>query len=270
MMSTFRMIFSWFGVMLCASPVFAASWLEVGAGDAPDGPSLAGQQVTMGVGPLTDIQGSLDGAHGDLVDTFCIRITNFVDFYASTATYLGGSLTRPDERLSDSRMWLWTQSDVLDAASQLLLANDDTIDPAFPMSSDLGSTIAHPLNFGSLTGGLVDLTAINSIPFLLDGQQYLLSISAFPNDPEDAANIDLATLGPAFTSLHGPNPLAGPFEHWENVPNNEVGSYTIALSGTEFCELLPEPSSHYWLPIVVAGFVPWRSRRFRRVRVDTK
>jgi hypothetical protein len=84
------------GTLLCASSAFGQIWAEVASGGtngATDaGPLLATANITSGVGPLTNITGSLTaGTYPDFVDydadMFCIRID---DPMAFSATSLSG------------------------------------------------------------------------------------------------------------------------------------------------------------------------------------
>ncbi len=211
-----------------------APWLETG--DAPDGPNVS--QPTVGIGPISQIVGQLDRANGDHVDTYAITITNPMTFYASTSEHLGGDLLSalPIEGLQNSRMWLWRSSILREGLPTIALANDD--DAFFP--GDLASTISDESSFTMLTTGNVDSTAMGVN--LIAGETYLLSISTFDNDPEDASNVDLIEFGPDLTALYGPNVAAGPFDHWENSPSSEEGGYIIALQGAEF-SVVPEPTS---------------------------
>jgi hypothetical protein len=226
-------------------------WLELG--DAPDG--VPANQLTVGMGNITEIRGSLDRPGGDHVDTYCIRITDPIAFFASTSAHLGGSLTATNELLADSRMWLWTQSQ-LEGMVDILLANDD--DAFIP--GDLASTLADPTQFAMLTGGAVDATAMGII--LSPGNTYLLSISTTPNDPEDSNNVALSPIDiPPFiaTSLYGPDPAAEAFDHWENEQSLDAGHYIIALRGVSYC-MTPEPTALLSVVIGIALLSRFRRR----------
>ena len=199
-------------------------WMEVG--DAPEG--VPDRQLTVGIGELTQIVGSLDRPNGDHVDTYCIVIDDPAIFYASTSSHLGGSLSLPRELLISSRMWLWSASTASEGAGLLLANDDDATDPL-----DLGSTITDPNTFTMFTMGMIDPTAagIN----LTAGATYLLSISTFDNDPLDASGLNLSEIDlTRLTDLYGPNPVAGPFDQWENGPSTDVGGYLIALQARGF------------------------------------
>jgi hypothetical protein len=195
-------------------------WTEVG--DAAAG--VPGRQDTMGNGALTNINGAINGAAQDWVDTYSIIITDPNNFWATTNATLG-NLT--GSAGGDSRLWLW------DETGRLLLANDDT--------NNLQSTITAPGNFSAFTGGFTaNATAANVV--LNPGQKYLLSIAAFPNDALDTNGVVMATFSP-FNQLHGQNPASGGFGSWENT-GTAAWSYSIELGGATFCsQVVPEPTS---------------------------
>jgi len=210
MMRTRHCMFAAMVMGLAGATASAQVWAE--AGDAPDGPIPF--QDTVGVGPLSLIRGAIDRPGGDHVDTYCITITDPAVFMASTATAFGGSTA------FDSRLWLWN------ANGGLVVANDD-------VPGSLASLVSDPSTYTALTGGVVAPTAV----FSITPGRYLLSISSFANDPEDAALVDLASLGSDFDALHGPSPTAGPFDHWENFSDSDAGLYEIALRGATFCNV---------------------------------
>ena len=91
--------------------------------------------------------------------------------------------------------------------------------------------------------------------------KYVLIIGGFLIDPEDVANVDL--VGPfldgSFEQLHGPNPAAGLFDHWENFGTEETGTYTIALNGATFN--VPGPGVATLVMVGVIGLVGRTRRR---------
>ena len=193
-------------------------WTEIG--DAPAG--LPGHQDTMGVGPLTTIEGSLDAVI-DHVDTYSIEVTDAMAFSAMT--------TSVSELLADSRLWMWTDT-TLENGAGLVMANDDN--PGGGLSSLLTDPSTWPGGPGSL---------INTPGSLVNGGRYLLSISYFANDPNDDMGTPLADFPADFTALHGPDPAAGPFDSWEDPGTaGNVGAYTILLEGATF-SLVPEPAT---------------------------
>jgi hypothetical protein len=117
--------------------------------------------------------------------------------------------------------------------------------------------ISDPSTFPALSGGeVVNATAAN-IALQANGK-YLLSISRFANDPDDAAGVDLVNLS-LFDQLHGPNPAAGPFSRWEDPTTTTTGSYVIALRGATYC--VSEPTS---LGMIALGISFLFAMRFRR------
>ena len=205
-------------------------WNEVG--DAPEGVLNDEWQVTVGNGTLTEIRGSLDRAAGDHVDTYSFIIDEPMTFYASTADHLGGSLPNdPMEKLINTRMSLWSASTLAEITAEIVLGNDDDAFPGAPgvPPGGLASTISNPASFALLTTGTA-----NTMIELQQGL-YLLSITTFDNDPEDAMGNDLVAYNPGdLTALYGPNSMAGPFDHWENASSSDFGSYVIALQGAAF------------------------------------
>ncbi len=208
-----------------SAPAMAQTYAEVG--DAPDG--VPGAQHTDGVGSLNAITGRIDRSAGDHVDTYSIVITDPAQFFATTKIDLGGSATTATGN-ADSRLWLWTEQ------GAPVLANDDV--NAFGTDT-LASLISDPSTFPALSQG--EIVAATAAQTSLTAGKYLLSISLFSNDPDDAVGEEVFNLGADFDALHGPDPAAGAFAAWENPASTTVASYTIALRGATFC--VPEPGS---------------------------
>ncbi len=227
------------GLFLTLTPVVAAggTWTEIG--DAPDWPAATSWQATLGVGPLSTISGLTSRQAGDIVDAYGIRITDVASFYATTSalTDAGASAN------FDTRLWLF----FVDGTP--VLGNDDA-----PGDTDFHSLLTDPQNYP----GTVAPTAVG---IALNPGEYVLIISGYINDPEDAQNLDM--VGPfvsgGFEDLHGPNPGAGPFDHWENMGSDETGAYTIALSGATFN--VPTPGVGTLVVIGVSGMFGRRRRR---------
>ncbi len=241
--------------LLCLSTsTQGAIWAEVG--DAPEG--IPDRQDTMGVGPLTQITGSLNGPGGDFVDTYSIIVTDPVQFFASTAIHLGGNFRSSAERLLDSRIWMWSESTFADGFNQMLLANDNDFNFGMP---DTGATISLPSMFNNVTGGVVNMDATGVT--IAANTKYLISVASAPNDPLDAVGNDLANLEEVLPSfdLHGRDLGAGAFASWAHAPTMEVDTYIISLQGATFCTIVPEPTS---LGLVVLGGVTLFRARFRK------
>ena len=215
----------------------AGTWDEVG--DAPAWPADPTWQSTVGFGPLTTITGVTSLALGDLVDAYGIMITDPVDFYATTS-----ALTDPNGTASfDTRLWLFN----VDGTP--VLGNDDA-----PGDESFHSLLTAPQSYP----GTVAPTAAGII---LTPGKYVLIIGGFSIDPEDANNIDM--VGPfligTFEDLHGPDPAAGPFDHWEDLGTEQTGTYTIALNGAAF--IVPGPGVGTLVVIGLTGFLGRRRRR---------
>jgi hypothetical protein len=228
-----------------AAGAYAQSWAEVG--DAPDG--VPGHQNTVGAGALTNIRGVLNRAGGDHVDTYCIEIVSRSLFYATTKIGLGGSAVLSTGGNADTRLWLWNMN------GGGLVGNDDI--NAFGTDT-LASLISDPSTFGAFSGGEVVNATASAV--VLNPGTYLLSISEFANDPKDAGNVDLFNLGSDFDALHGVNPQAGGFDHWENTTDSSVITYSIALQGTEFCAV-PEPGSMIALGLGAVALLRRRKKK---------
>ncbi len=228
-----------------STPAMAQMWTEVG--DAPEG--VPGRQDTLGVGPLTSIVGQINRGVGDHTDTYSIIVTDVQQFYATTKSFFGGTATTATGGVADTRLWLW------DELGNPLIANDDVNDASLGTTDNLRSFISDPSTFTANTGEVVAPTATGIS--LVAGQKYLLSISLFSNDPDDAGGVDIFSLGSDFDALHGPNTAAGPFAGWENGASTTVADYTIALRGATFCAV-PEPAS---LALISIGAIALLRRR---------
>lgn len=231
-----------------STAALAQVWTELG--DAPEG--VPAHQETMGVGALTLIEGGISRGTGDHTDTYCITITDPGTFFASTKISMGGYALTATGGFGDTRMWLWNMN------GGLLLANDDHAGG----TDGLKSTITDPSTFVATTGafGTAGTVAATATPISLTPGQYLLSISYFPNDPDDAVGVDQATIGSPFTALHGKNPASGAFDHWENAAGTTAWTYGIALRGASYC-VVPEPATIVALGIGALGLLVARRRK---------
>ncbi len=218
------------GMLAAASLVgvaAAGTWVE--AGDAGDGLIDPAQTVT-GSGPLTAITGSTDSGAGDHTDAYLIRITDPAAFYATTDETFDATAFAD----FDTRLWLF------DTSGNPIVGNDD-----HPGGSPFHSLITDAASWPGPG-------AVNDSPPPITPGDYILIISGFSNDPEDAAGNDLISLSD-FSALNGPNPAAGAFDHWDNT-SPASGNYTIALGGAEF---VPEPAS---LALLALGALALRRR----------
>jgi len=200
-------------LIVLATAAMGQDWIE--SGDAPEFPAEAAQQVT-GSGPLHTITGLTNTSVDDFVDAYLIEVTDAANFYATTS-----SAWDPDaSAVWDTRLFLFNP------AGGPLLANDDA-----PGSVGTQSFVSDP----SIFPGDVDPTAQP----LVNGTVVLV-ISGYANDPEDADGTDLFALGGDYDALFGPDPAAGPFDHWENMHGLvQSGEYTIALQGAAYVSVCP-------------------------------
>ncbi|MEM1330386.1 MAG: hypothetical protein AAGG07_07480 [Planctomycetota bacterium] len=215
-------------------------------GDAAEYP---GAQLT-GSGALDTISGSIDAPSGDHVDAYRIRISDAANFYATTSTSRDSRGNTDDGAGDtwDSRLWLF------DLSGNLVMGNDD--DPLAVSTFGGGdgtfqSTIAQPSWWDANVGG----AQVNAPGSVSNGSDYILVISYFPNDADDAAGTDLAAFTSDFDGLHGLNPAAGAFAGWENT-GTESGSYVIALNGAS---AVPAPAAAALLGL--GGLAAGRRRR---------
>lgn len=188
------------GALALAAAASAQVWNE--SGDAADLPP--GQQ-TVGVGPMTDIFGTLgSGIVVEDVDMYCLHVTDASTFGAIV-----------DSADFDSQLFMF------DANGMGVNHNDD--------------------NIGTLSG-LYSLGPANGTPAplaLVNGGEYLLAISAYDVDPVDGAGGFMWSDTP-FGDQTAPDLSAGPVTTWDG--SGGEGAYHIRLVGATFCEV-PEPAS---------------------------
>jgi hypothetical protein len=196
--------------VIVAGAAMGQDWVE--SGDALKFPGGSAQQV-IGSGPLHRISGLTNTGTDDFVDAYVIELIDAENFYATTS-----SAWDPDASAAwDTRLFLFTPT------GEPLLANDDA-----PGSVGTQSFVSDPRIFP----GDVDPTALP----LVNGA-IVLVITGYAKDPEDA---DVFALGSDFGGLFGPDPAAGPFDHWENLHGLvQSGEYTIALQGAAYVSACP-------------------------------
>jgi hypothetical protein len=190
-------------------------WIEIG--DAPEFPAGCGQPVT-GTGMVGTISGATSTGDDDFVDAYLIDIVNPRKFYATTTPAM-------DPRASAS----WnTRLFLFDSDGTPVLANDDA-----PNAGAGQSYLGSPGTFVGPTGPTVSD---------LDAGRYVLVVSGWANDPVDGDGAWLFDLSSVSIALVGPQPAAGPFQHWENSHGLvQSGEYVIALQGVGFITEVTEP-----------------------------
>lgn len=174
------------------------------AGDA--GQTTATAQVTLGVGPLTNIFGTV-GSAAD-ADLFLINITSPAAFSASTVNLGSGA--------QDTQLFLFTQ------AGAPVFANDDDAG-----GLSLLSTLPAGNSLGPLSAGL-----------------YYLGIALSGNEPVNSNAQVLFALSGLSTDLRGPAVGLQPARlgAWDGSGLAPFGAYNIQLTGA-VAAVVPEPSS---------------------------
>ncbi|MCB1037641.1 MAG: hypothetical protein KDD47_27665, partial [Acidobacteria bacterium] len=191
-----------FVLALGAAPTFGRSWDENTDGGEDAGIQTAAQ-ATTGVAPLTSISGSLRYSAGDHVDCYRITVSSDSGFYATTDASIDPNASSDE---GDTRLWIFSGPDGAVAIS----GNDDA-----PQGSEAFSYVADESDPSFST------PPSNPVVTPLDeGEPIVLCISYYPNDPQDAADVDLIDME-IYTALSGPNPAAGSFDHWENMATNQ-------------------------------------------------
>ncbi len=204
------------GLMVLVSTsqtAIAQNWDESTDGGGDSGIQNAAQAVAL-AGPLTTISGSLNQAGGDHIDCFQITVADIFSFYATSDPGIDPNAVVGE---TDTRMWIWDAT-----GNNIISGNDDS-----PAQPGLLSVVADPAS------GPIAFTATPTNPVttpLVNGQQYVICVSYFSNDPEDAGNIDLVNLG-TFEALNGPDPAAGAFAGYEDTGSDAAAAYTLAFDG---------------------------------------
>lgn len=196
-----RKFFGVVGALAFAAVASADIWTEVD--DAPDSPSPG--QPTLGVGPLTDIFGTLgSGIVVADVDMYCVRVTDPTAFGAIV-----------DSADFDSQLFMF------DIGGFGVNHNDDNV---------------------GLLSGLYSLGPAAGTPApipLVAGAMYGLAISSYDVDPVDAAGGFMWADSP-FGDQTAPELSPGPLGGWSG--DGGEGAYHIRLVGATFCDV-PEPAS---------------------------
>jgi hypothetical protein len=203
-----------------------AIWVEV-----PDAGQLpATAQVTLGLGPLDFIQGTLAGNNDE--DMYLISIPNPTVFSATTVGQPG--------TLLDTQLFLFN------ASGLGIEANDDAFLGTLRSSLPAGNPNA------PTTPGL-----------------YLLAISSFNNDPLSPGGLNIFPNPSGVGETVGPTGPGGdlPVSSWNNLGTNQ-GTYQIALTGAEFVPetVIPEPTSVVLFAVGIVGLIGY-GRRWRKQAV---
>jgi uncharacterized protein (TIGR03382 family) len=220
-----RKIMALWALCTAAGAAHAQIWVEVG-----DAPSTLPGQITLGIGPLTDIVGTL-GAPGD-VDLYCIFIHDPAAFGAWTESAFPPGALGPAGAAFDTQLWLF------DHMGFGVLHGDDS-------------------GLSTLSGiGAVPVPLVGPPPVILPGY-YWLGISGYNTDPLNPAG-SLIWLNTPFISQRVPDgPGApGPLSGWTGTSG--TGDYHIVLSGASFCDV-PAPGA-----LGLAGLAALAALRRRR------
>ena len=216
-------------------------WTEMGdAGSLP-----AGAQTTMGVGPLSFINGGLGMSmlFGDIdfEDMFLINIVDPMNFRATTDP-MDPELAMAFANFN-TQLWLFQPTaDPPDAFALGFLGNDD-----------------HPDVPGSHHSLLIPVPTDGS-PSLVAAGLYYIAISRYNNDPDsDGGEIFFQATPQEISGPDGPGGmLMSPITGWTGDEGIFDGAYRIALRGAEFAEV-PAPGALSLL--VVASLIMRRRRR---------
>ncbi|MGP1273675.1 MAG: hypothetical protein ACTS22_10115 [Phycisphaerales bacterium] len=222
-------------------------WTE-GGSDAGDEYVNGSAQVTVGVGPLTSIEGTIDNASfgGQDLDAYVIKVSDANAFFASTDPNDGGFFNDDTPGLQDdSRLWLF------DMSGNLVMANDDS-----DHSTNTDSLESRIGNAGVQYDGPIGASAPGSV---VTGGTYVLVIGQFDSDFVDAGGNDLVDFVSNFGALHGTNPaFSGPIAGLNGFSSfDPFNPYRIVLQGAEFA--IPAPASAALLGL--GGLAAARRRR---------
>ncbi len=220
--------------MAIAAGAQAQVWAEI-----PDAGAFPPGQITMGIGPLIDITGTLAGS-GD-VDMYCIEIFSPTAFGAWTEpTYAPGTLG-PAGATFDTQLWLF------DSSGFAIMHSDDTTVPPFSPFSGIGFAQPNPI--------------IGPPPPPFAPGIYFLAISEFDTDALDPGGFEIWADMP-FPGWSGPDglgiPILGGWDGGGGPGGPGGGDYHIVLTGAGY-HTIPAPGSLALLGL--AGLIAGRRRR---------
>ena len=201
----------------------ALTWNEVG----DSGQLISTAQVTVGSGPLTEINGSIyDPMDVDLYEIFIndpAAFSGSMDWPIGTTDFV------------DAQLFLF------DAVGVGVAFNDDSAGPDFRPEIPPGSAVQP------------------TVPGI-----YYLGISAFDNMPVSSGGLIFTTSLDEPTGPDGPG-AAFPLNGWTgaNLNVESFGPYSITLTGTS-PSAVPEPSTMLLLGTGLIGLAGWGRRKFKK------
>ena len=197
----FRITIATSFALLISSTVHSQIWTEVG-----DAPALLPGQLTMGVGPLTRIDGTLTSADFD-PDLYCIQIVDPGNFSATT---VGSGLL-------DLSLWLFEPG---------------------------GNGVAHDGADDLTSGPNAGYQASLSNAFVAGPGTYFLGVSRGGIDALNGLDeiwLDTPTIESPPNGLGAPGPLTGWSSPGYGLDNSQ---YSILLTGATYHGIeVPEPGS---------------------------
>lgn len=208
-----------------ASTLGATTWNETVDGGGDAGIQTA-PQITSGNTPLTTISGALNQVGGDHVDCYQIHVTDADNFRVTSDPAVDPAAVVGE---TDTRLFLFA----VDGTP--ISVNDDTPDqPGGADTPGLLSMLAQPTT-GTPPYVVAPINPVTTA--VVNGTNYVICYTYFPNDPDAAGGLDMLPIGTAFEGLNGPNPAATPFVAWENTGTDAAAAYTIAVRGIGTADL---------------------------------